>query len=226
MVLHASRRSFLRLHVLRFGLLSLGALLVGHQAVYVAQYGEGAALSQAMTAGGHGGYWAAFTTVGLAGLLALLTRAVWRLIELRRSSSDAADPLPVAAPVRSYPRELLLLWPPLFGTVAIAYGIQENIEHLVAQGHLPGFAPLVGAEAPLALPILGLVTLAFAIVGALVRWRIALLEARVLASRARIRWTVGADRLVAHWTLVGAIRATFWSLARQGPVRAPPPTLA
>ena len=223
MVLHASRASFLRLHVLRFGLLSLGALLVGHQAVYVAQYGEGAALSQAMATGGHEGYWGTFTTVALAGLLVLLTRSAWRLIELRRSISDEVD-VPHLAPERSYRRELFLLWPPLFGAVAIAYGIQENIEHLIAQGHLPGFAPLVGAEAPFALPILGLVTLAFALVGALVRWRIAVLEARILAARARTRWSVGADRLHTSWTLVGAIRATFWSLARQGPVRAPPPT--
>ena len=130
------------------------------------------------------------------------------------------------SPVRAYGRELLRLWPPLFGTVAVAYLIQENIEHLVAQGHLAGFSPIVGAEAPLALPILGLVTLAFALVGALVRWRIAVLEARVRAARARARWSVDADRLHTSWTLVGAIRATFWSLARQGPVRAPPPSFA
>lgn len=226
MVLHASPASFLRLHVLRFGLLSLGALLVGHQAIYVAQYGEGAALNQAMAAGGHQGYWGTFTTVALAGLLALLTRSAWRLFELRHSIGSGVDVPAVAAPVRSYRRELFLLWPPLFGAVAIAYGIQENIEHLIAQGHLPGFAPLVGAEAPFALPILGLVTLAFALVGALVRWRIAVLEARILAARARTRWSVGADRLHTSWTLVGAIRATFWSLARQGPVRAPPSSFA
>ena len=109
----------------------------------------------------------------------------------------------------------------------MAYLVQENVEHLVAQGHLPGFAPLVGAEAPLALPILGLVTLAFAVVGALVRWRIAVLEARALAtSTARPRWSRTAQRPHVGWAYVGAVRATFWSLVRQGPVRAPPAAFA
>jgi hypothetical protein len=229
MVLLASRRSFVRLHVLRFALLALGSLLAGHQAVYVAQYGDGAALTQAMTAGGHDGYWGLFTTVALSGLLLLLIRSAWRLVALRWASAAAGSvglPHPPGH-VRSYRRELLLLWPPLFGTVAIAYGVQENIEHLIAQGHLPGFAPLVGAEAPLALPILGLVTLAFAVVGALVRWRIAVLEARVLsAPQAPPRWSRSAQRPLVGWAFVGAMRATFWSLVRQGPVRAPPDTFA
>jgi hypothetical protein len=224
MVLLASRRSFLFLHVARFALLALGGLLVGHQAVYVAQYGEGAALSQAMTTGGHDGYWSTFTTLALSGLLLLLLRSAWRLIELRRETAGLAVEAAEGQRARAYVRELLRLWPPLFGTVSIAYLIQENIEHLLGQGHPAGFSPLVSAQAALALPILGLVTLAFAVVGALVRWRMAVLEARVRAARARIRWLAGpADRLVTRWALVGAIRATFWSLARQGPVRAPPP---
>ncbi|HTS14755.1 MAG TPA: hypothetical protein VMH24_03750 [Candidatus Sulfotelmatobacter sp.] len=223
MVVGASRTSFVRLHVIRFALLALGALLLGHQAVYAAQYGDGAAFSQAMTAGGHDAYWGVFTTVALSGLLLLLARSAWRVLEARRTISAGAAGPPSVVHVRSYPRELALLWPPLFGTVAVAYGIQENIEHLIAQGHLPGFAPLVGAEAPLALPILGLVTLAFALVGALVRWRLAVLEAEAARiSTAQRRWRIHGSQPVLRWSLVSAIRATFWSRARQGPVRAPP----
>jgi len=226
MVLQASRSSWLRLHVLRFTLLSLGALLIGHQAVYLAQYGDGAALTAAMTSGGHDGYWGTFTTVALSGLLLLLLRAGWRVLELRRDAAALPAAPRVVPEMHGYPRELLRLWPPLFGTVAVAFLIQENIEHLGMQGHLAGFSPLVSAQAALALPILGLVTLAFAVVGALVRWRIAALEARIRAVRARNRWWASVDRSIVDWTLVGAIRATFWSLARQGPVRAPPPAFA
>ncbi|HEY7941550.1 MAG TPA: hypothetical protein VID25_06355 [Candidatus Limnocylindrales bacterium] len=227
MVLLASRRSFVPLHIGRFVLLALGGLLVGHQAVYVAQYGEGAALGQAMTASGHDGYWSAFTTVALSGLLLLLLRSAWRLVELRRDATGPALQAPEHGRPSAYGRELLRLWPPLFGTVAVAYLVQENIEHLVAQGHLAGFSPLVGLQAPLALPILGLVTLAFAIAGALVRWRTALLEARARAAREPTRrFARRADRRSTSWALVGAIRATFWSLARQGPVRAPPSDFA
>ena len=223
MVLLASRRTFLFLHALRFGMLALGGLLIGHQAVYVAQYGDGAALSQAMTSGGHDGYWTTFTTVALSGLLLLLLRSAWRLHELRRDTAGIASGPGDQHRTRAYGRDLLRLWPPLFGTVAVAYLIQENLEHLAGQGHLAGFSPIVGTQAALALPILGLVTLAFALVGALVRWRIAVLEARIRAARAHRSWPVGEDRFHASWAVVGAIRATFWSLARQGPVRAPPP---
>jgi hypothetical protein len=226
MVLVASRRSFWRLHVLRFGLLALGGLLVGHQAIYVAQYGDGAALAQAMTAGGHDGYWGVFTTVALSGLLLLLLRSAWRVLELRRATAPAAMAAPPPSAALSYRRELLRLWPPLLGAVSVAYLVQENLEHLGAQGHLAGFSPLVGAAAPFALPILGLVTLVFALVGALLRWRIAVLQARATAVAAARRWVARATRPLVDWTLVGAIRATFWSLARQGPVRAPPPAVA
>ena len=226
MVLLASKRSFVFLHAVRFGMLAMGGLLIGHQAIYLAQYGDGAALGQAMTSGGHDGYWTTFTTVALSSLLLLLLRSAWRLHELRRDAAGLA-PEP-RAPRRSgaYARELLRLWPPLFGTVAVAYLIQENVEHMVAQGHPAGFTPLIGTQAPLALPILALVTFALAVGGALVRWRIAVLEARVRAARARRRWVVAADRLHTSWGLVSAIRATFWSLARQGPVRAPPSSFA
>ena len=141
MVVVASRRSFLFLHVARFALLALGGLLIGHQAVYVAQYGDGAALAEAMTSGGHDGYWSTFTTVALSGLLLLLLRTAWRLVELRRDAAGIVRDTSDAHPGRAYGRELLRLWPPLFGTVAVAYLIQENIEHLVAQGHLAGFSP-------------------------------------------------------------------------------------
>src|SRR5471032_889340 len=112
MVLLASRRSFVRLLMMRFALLALGGLLVGHQAVYLAQYGDGAALTQAMTSGGHDGYWGLFTTVALSGLLLLLVRSAWRLVELRRASAaEGSVGLPhLPGHVRSYRRELLLLW--------------------------------------------------------------------------------------------------------------------
>ena len=50
--------------------------------------------------------------------------------------------------------------------------IQENIEHLAAQGHLPGANILWGSEGSFAIPGLLLVSLCGAALGALVRWRV------------------------------------------------------
>jgi hypothetical protein len=230
MVLQTSRRSLVVPHAIRFGLLALGGLLLGHEAVYALQYGVGAGFTQAMASGDHG-YWPIFSTVALSALLLLLARSGWQLAQLHgaRASDDPARPArlrgPVAPPtaLRTYPRELLGLWPPLFGVVAVGYTIQENLEHFTSHGHVPGLEPIIGPAAPLALPILALVTLALAAVGALLRWRIATLEARLARTRALHPVRARAGRRPAQaWTVVGAIRATFWSLIRQGPVRAPP----
>ena len=238
MVLQTSRRSLVVPHALRFGLLALGGLLLGHEAIYALQYGIGAGFTQAMAGGGHG-YWPLFSTIALSALLLLLLRSGYQLARLRLAwaSDDAARPTgqrgPASKPhgaaghpqpaARTYRRELLGLWPPLFGVVAIGYTIQENLEHFTNHGHVPGLEPLLGPAAPLALPILGLVTLVLAAVGALLRWRIATLEARLARARAAHPARTRADRRPAQaWTLVGAVRATFWSLIRPGPVGAPP----
>jgi hypothetical protein len=246
MVLQTSRRSLVVPHALRFGLLALGGLLLGHEAVYTVQYGIGAGLTQAMASGGHA-YWPIFSTLALSALLVLLARSAWQLTQLRlaRASDDAARPAaergpagkrvgtggtPPTAPLiapptapRTYPRELLALWAPLFGVVAIGFTILENLEHFTSHGHVPGLEPIIGPAVPLALPILALVTLALATIGALLRWRIATLEARLARARAGHPARAHADRRPAQaWAVVGAIRATFWSLIRQGPVRAPP----
>lgn len=246
MVLQTSRRSLVVPHAVRFGLLALGGLLLGHQAAYAVQYGIGAGLTQAMATGGHG-YWPIFSTLALSALLLLLSRSTWRLVPLRGDGPSAGAPRaaaeghpaglprarhgprptdpPTAPPTvpRTYRRELLALWPPLFGVVAIGFTIQENLEHVTSHGHVPGLEPILGPSAPLALPILALVTLALAAVGALLRWRVATLEARLARSRtAQSASARTARRPAPAWTVVGAIRATFWSLIRQGPVRAPP----
>ena len=228
MVIRTSRRSLTVPHAVRFALLALGGLLLGHEAVYAVYYGLGAGLAQAMSAGGHDTYWPMFSTLALSGLLLLLTRGVWRLSRLRTDASQPDAQGPALGPrstaqVRSYRQELRAIWPALFAVVAVAYLVQENLEHLLGHGHLPGLAPLIGPEAPLALPVLAAVTLALAALGALLRWRIAVLEARLaLLERRRHPRPRHQLRPAARWVLLGAVRATFWSLVRQGPVRAPP----
>jgi len=107
--------------------------------------------------------------------------------------------------------------------VALAFALQENIEHLAGHGHLIGLGALIGPEYPLALPVIGLVALAAAALGALVRWRIALLEARVgvrpVPARPR---GLTARRPAPGWAIVATLRIRAWSLVRLDAGRAPP----
>jgi hypothetical protein len=58
------------------------------------------------------------------------------------------------------------MWLALFTVVAVGFLLQENVEHARGHGHLPGIGALVGPEYPLALPMIGLITLAGALLGA------------------------------------------------------------
>ena len=116
------------------------------------------------------------------------------------------------------------LWAPLFGLVAVAFAIQENVEHLAGHGHLIGLGALGGPEYPLALPVIALVTLVAAALGAVVRWRIGVLEAR-LAGRLPLGERQGglaARRAPARWAEVAAVRVHAGFLVRLDAGRAPP----
>lgn len=212
--------------MLRFGALALASVWFAHDAVFAAEHGFGAGFAQAMTEGGHDGYWTVFTlAVGVAGTLLALWAAV-RLTRLATAlGSDRAVPHRAgpAAPTTTYRRELVGLWRPLLVVTATVFTLQENAEHLLGHGHLIGLGALAGPEYPLALPVLALVTLAAAAVGALVRWRIAVLEARLAGYLHRPRQRgLAASRPSPRWTHIAAIRAHAWFLVRLDAGRAPP----
>jgi hypothetical protein len=48
--------------------------------------------------------------------------------------------------------------------VAIGFAIQENIEHVLAHGHAIGSGALLGPEYPLAIPVIGTISLLAALV--------------------------------------------------------------
>jgi len=234
MVVVTDRRRARTLPWLRLAALLPLSLLVGHEAVFALQFGIGDGLRAAMSAGGHDNYWTAFTVVitALSGLL--LAREVARAARLRarlraldRGSTAAATMPNVgdAAGSRSWRAEFRAIWPLLFAITAAAFTIQENLEHL-AQGQVPhGLGSLVGAEHPLAVPVLALVSAAVAALGALVRWRIRSLEARVAAaSRAAAapRRHPRATAPAPEWPVLGALRGHAWFLVRLLAGRAPP----
>jgi hypothetical protein len=206
----------------RFATLVLACLLVAHTTIFIARHGTGQAFAAAMSAEGHDAYWPAFIVVVSGGAALLTLSATRRLLELarhapRRRRSADGSPLP------AFGDELKRLWPNLFGATTMLYAVQENLEHLASQGHLPGPNVLWGPEGSFALPAILLVSLFGAALGALVRWRVQVYVARIGrgAGRARAR-RAPASRPARRWGLVGAAMRLARRSARPDAGRAPP----
>jgi hypothetical protein len=139
------------------------ALLVSHDAVFLAQVGPGHALARALREAGHEYWGIASLLLGIIGL-ATLGATLLRLRALRRKAATlGATPI---AGSRPYVVRWLATWGRLLAMVAIGFVVQENIEHLVGHGHAPGLGALIGPEYPLALPVITLITGLAALVAA------------------------------------------------------------
>ena len=167
------------------------ALLVSHDAIFFVQYGPGESLTAALREAGHA-YWTV-ASLGVAVIGALVAASVaFRLLHLRRRARRLAT---VGTPVPSgWPRRLLMTWGRLLAVVAIGFVIQESAEHFAMHGHAIGVGALIGPEYPLALPMLGLVTLAAALVAVYVSAVEASLEATIAAAVRLLRAPVRITR--------------------------------
>lgn len=226
MTFEASARMVRLLAAARFALLVIACVAIAHDVIFAVEHGVGAGFADAMRKGGHDGYWPAFSVIVAVSGTVLGLRAAVRLGRLGRAAARGQQGPPatssLAAP-RSYPAELVRLWLPLVAVVGVAFAVQENVEHLIGHGHLIGLGALIGPEYPLALPVIGLVALAAAALGGLVRWRIARLQARVVGRRAPTRHRgLAARRPAPGWANVAALRVRVWTLVRLDAGRAPP----
>ena len=173
------------------GPLTLGSVALAHELIYLLVHGT-AGYDAAMDAGGHGRYWSTFvlvagvvlTTLGIAGWLQLR-----RLRALAREV-DAGAVRVVDARWSRLGAVLFRLYPRLALGTTLMYTAQETLETSAAGAPLPGLGPLVGEQA-IALPVLLLVSLAVALVGALFRWRRDVLLARIGASVTQARRAPG-----------------------------------
>jgi len=139
------------------------ALLVSHDAVFLAQVGPGHELARALREAGHE-YWGMASLVLAAIGVAALAATLLRMRSLRRSVATlGADP---TARSRPYAARWLATWARLVAIVAIGFAVQENIEHLIGHSHAPGLGALMGPEYPLALPIIAAITGLAALVAA------------------------------------------------------------
>jgi hypothetical protein len=215
----SSPRTVRSWQAISFAGLVLIALLLAHDAAFVVRYGVGPRMDEAMSAGGHDAWWTPFMVAVLAVATMLAVASACRLGRLSaiRASIDAARSAPVDGP--RYPAQMAAMWRRLLPTVAIALLVQENAEHFATEGHLAGLDPLAGA---FTLPVIALVTLVVAAVGALVRWRIAVLEGHIAAARAAAWPRPQPFATPARARITAALLAHRWLLARQDPGRAPP----
>lgn len=214
--------------LVRLALLTLVAVHLAHDAVYVVHFGTGHELESAMGERGHDAYWPTFTLIGIAAGVGLAAFWAIRVAVLSRAAgrSDhgvAAWQRPVAAGGSGYVAELARLWAGLWALVIPLYLVLENVEGFLVGGRLLGFEPLAGGETRLAVPVIALLTLALAAVGALVRWRIQVLEARIARGAARPSWEPAPARAPAvEWGPVGLLAAHRWIAGRLDAGRAPP----
>jgi hypothetical protein len=159
------------------------ALLLSHDAVFAAQIGPGEALTRALRTAGHD-YWG-LASMGLA--LVGATAALWavaRLLRLRRRAR-ALQARPID-PTASFGVRFLVAWGRLFLVVAIGFAIQENLEHLEMHSHVIGAKALIGPEYPLALPVIGLITMVSAAIAALLTGAERALIATIVAALQRV----------------------------------------
>ncbi len=209
----------------RLVLLVLVADLLAHDAAYRSL---GAAVGRTPPLTWHD-YWPLFLAVVAVAGTSGLVRALRRLRSLEcafQGAATGATPFggsgsPVHPPLPSYHRELLVLWPAVTVLTAVAFLVQENLEHLVATGAWFGLAPLDGRLQPDAVPLVVLSSLVAAAAGALVRWRVRTLEYRLeLVATAFPR--PAADRADRAWRLVAAASRRRRQLVRLDAGRAPP----
>ncbi len=193
------------------------ALLVSHDAIFLAQLGPGEGLTRALRAAGHE-YWG-LASVGLVVIgLAAAAIVALRLVRLRRRASALGGRAFGDGSARS---RLLAAWARLFALVGIGFMVQESLEHFGSHGHFLGPSALVGPEYPLAVPVIAIITL----LGAVLAVAVGRAEASLLTAIADgLRRQRRAPRRLTR----PALRLTFEAMrpmARATGVRAPPDPL-
>jgi hypothetical protein len=207
---------------LRLGILALVALLSAHTAIYVAQFGIGDRFAQAMASGGHNGWWmpASVAILGLGFPLLVQTLGGVAHLEVRARGSGRGG----STGRGRFTFEIRSIWGRLLPIVTILFIAQENLEAIAAHGHLVGLDPLTAGSA-VALPTLALISFALSLLGALLRWRVAVLRGRIASPIHRPRRAVQSPVLAGRWQMLGALAPRQWMTDRLDAGRAPPALL-
>jgi hypothetical protein len=190
---------------LAFWALAGVALLISHDAAWLAQIGPGEAFTSALRHGGHDYWGAASAGLTVVGILAA-TWAGIRLYRLRRRSSRSKG-TPAGLGARPYIRRAGGAWLRLFVVVAIGFVVQENLEHALTHGHGLWAGALLGPEYPLALPVIGAITLLAALVAAAFVTAERILLAQLVPAHHTLRAPRRVERPVRRIVLPGGVDA-------------------
>ena len=211
----------------RLAVLAAVALQSAHAAIFAAQYGLGDRFAAAMARSGHDGWWGPASAIVLGAGMVLLLRALGILADLERAARGRRTPdLPAGTAAEGrFGSEVRSIWRRLLPLVTVLFAAQENVEHLLSHGQLLGIDALIGPGYALAVPVLAFVTLVASAAGALVRWRVAVLRARVRAATGLTSRILADDAAAATWQIVGELAPRLWMSDRLDAGRAPPTLL-
>lgn len=161
-------------------LTALTALVLAHNLIFLAGYGD--QFGDVMARTGHDHGWTVTVAATLLMGLALLAGAVWRLHQMRSlARSIGATDAPVEPGRGAFMRRWMACWIALSLVVAALFVLQENRE-LASVGQLqPGIGVLASGAYPHALLIIAAVAMAVSFVAVLLGWKIDLVIARILA---------------------------------------------
>jgi hypothetical protein len=164
--------------------MTLVALVVAHNLVFLLAYGSG--YEEALAHSGHDGTWGTAVAVVLAAAIGLLGLGAWRLYRLGviaralGATEGGLRPRP-----SGFVQRLVGLWVRLATATTLLFVVQENLERQHVGEGLPGLSVLGSAEYPDAALVIAVITLAVAFVVGLFRWRRDVLVARIGAGRER-----------------------------------------
>jgi hypothetical protein len=206
--------------LLVLGALSLAALALSHELIYLIAHGADEGYEAAMREGGHDRDWTSVlmivTLVATSGLWVVGVAQVRRLRRLAAAMRAKSVRVGDVGPSRFFGL-LGPLWLRLAVAVVVAYVLQENYETASTGASLPGLGVL-GGEHVVALPVMLAASFLVAAVGALVGWRREVILARLRAAAQRRLRTASAT-----WRpSVANDRPRGITEGRRNGVRAPP----
>lgn len=205
--------------LLVLGALSLAALALSHELIYLIAHGVGEGYETAMREGGHDRYWTSFlliVTFATSALAAVGVAQIRRLRRLAAAMRGRSIRIDDVGPSR-FLGLLGPLWLRLSVTVVAAYVLQENIETASTGASLPWLG-VIGSEYAVAVPVMLVVSFLVAAIGALVGWRREVILARLCAAaHRRLRDVAAALR-----PSTSNDRPTCVTEGRRNGVRAPP----
>jgi hypothetical protein len=172
--------------LLALAALSLAALVLGHDLMFLLTYGLD--FGAAMQRTGHGAPWLAtvITAATVAGTMTTL--AVRRLVALSRLAREVEGGnvhVRGGAALSDLGRQILRLWAPILVVALALFVANENLERAIVGIRLPGLSVLFGTTHAPTLLVFALVALFVSAFAGLYRWRRDVLAARIVAGRPR-----------------------------------------